>query len=129
MARPGMFDVGEMYYGGKLNGYPFWSQPGGPGTIVYPQYPRQYPVQPERPQSFPQTPFVYWSMLQFGCGHWCNCPEMFKVWDPYTELMAALVCCPQCSYIQLIVEPAEDWWEKFFLIYDQGLITGIRPQW
>jgi hypothetical protein len=127
--QPGMFSVGQLYGGGMVNGQQVWSQPGGIGTQVFPAYPRMYPVQPEKPQSFPQTPFVFYAQLNFGCGHWANSPTVFKVYDPYTQEQAALCCCPQCGYIQLIVEPAEDWWEKFYLLYNQGLITGIRPTW
>jgi hypothetical protein len=26
-----------------------------------------------------------------------------------------------CSYIQLIVEPADDWWNRFFGLFNTGL--------
>jgi hypothetical protein len=126
--QPGFpFEVGSLYNGGIVNGQQVWTQPGGPGTPVLPAYPTLYPRVPEKPQSFPQQPFVYTGMFIFGCLHWSNTVEVFQVYDPYTEQIAALCCCPQCSYIQLIVEPASQWWEEFYTIYDTGFVTGVHP--
>lgn len=130
VSQPGGLPVvGSLYNDGIQNGQVIYTQPGGPGTLVYPQFPQLYPQVPERPQSFPQTPFVFAALFSFGCGHWANIPEVFKQFNIYTDNQAALCCCPMCGYIQLIVEPADDWWQKFFTLYNTGLATGVHPTW
>lgn len=129
MQPGGLPDVGTLYKGGLENGQVIWTQPNGPGTIVFPQFPTQYPQVPERPQGFPQIPFVYSGLFSFGCGHWANTVEVFKMFNQYTSNQAAICCCPMCGYIQMIVEPAEKWWEEFYTLYDTGLETGVRPTW
>lgn len=116
------YEIGVLYNGGEINGQLVWTQPNGPGTPVSPAPPTQYPGHDE---GYPQIPFAYYGLLNFGCGHWFNCPEVFTVDDPYTENRAALVCCPVCSYIGLIVEPASKWWDEFFFIYGLGNGTGV----
>ena len=118
MALPGFFEVGQLYNGGIVNGLLVWEQPGGPGTPVYPQAPIQYPPVYD---GYPILPMSYNGFLNFGCGHWANTCEVQIVYDPYTEEQAALCCCPVCSYIQLIVEPASDWSNRFYSIYDTGV--------
>jgi hypothetical protein len=123
--RPGFFDVGQLYKGGLgLNGEVVWTQPGGEGTTVFPQFPTQYP---QVPQGYPQTPFCYQGLFSFGCGHWANTCEVFQEFDPYTNVVAAFCCCPMCSYIQIIVEPASQWYEQWYTLYNTGLVTGVRP--
>lgn len=75
-----------------------WSQPGGPGTIVYPQMKDSAAGEFEPPM----TPV---GMYDFGCGHPMNCPAVFKVWDDDTQTEVALICCPACTYIQQIISP------------------------
>lgn len=107
MAMPGQFAVGQLYKGGKVNGLPVWSQPGGIGTLVYPQLPQKFPAQN---QGYYQQTMSYPSLYVFGCGHPQNCPEIFEVDDPYAGEQVALLCCSQCSYIQAIYEPSSDYW-------------------
>lgn len=116
--QPGFPDLGSLYKKGLVNGLPVWTQPGGSGTLVFPQFPTLYP---QVPQGFPQSPFAYQGLFVFGCGHWANTTEVFEEYDPYTQVRAALCCCPMCSYIQLIVEPADDWWNQFYTLYRVGL--------
>lgn len=102
MSRPGEFEVGQLYNGGKINGLPVYSQPGGQGTPVVPQAPREFP---QVFQGYYQVPMTYPSLYQFGCGHYLNCPEVFCVYNPYNEVQEALVCCNQCGYIQQVISP------------------------
>jgi hypothetical protein len=112
--------VGELYYGGKINGIGpvVWTQPNGPGTPVSPAAPTQYPV---INQGYPQTPFSYEGLFSFPCGHWCNTCEVFEAYDEDNETSAAICCCPVCSYCILIVEPYNEWQNEFFSIYPLGL--------
>ena len=91
--QPGFPYPGTLYLGLTRNGLPVWSQPGGPGTLVFPQ-------QPQGEHS---------ALYSFGCGHWFNCPEIFEIWYPYNEVQAALVSCPICSFVQQVIEPYENY--------------------
>lgn len=104
---PGQFEVGQLYKNGLINGLPVFTQPGGPGTLVYPQYPTLFPAQN---QGYYQQIMSYPALYYAGCGHGFNCFEVFEVYDPYGEQQVALLCCPFCSYIQAIYEPADDYW-------------------
>jgi len=120
MTQPGFPDLGSLYNKGLVNGILVWTQPGGPGTPVFPQYPTLYP---QRDEGFPRQPFSYQGLYSSPCGHWFNCPEVYEQWDPYNEVRAAFVCCPQCSYILLIVEPATKWFNSFYGLYDTGMVS------
>ena len=102
MAQPGQFQVGQLYKGFLQNGLPFWSQPGGPGTQVFPALPTQFPSQN---MGYPQVVMAYPSLYVWGCLHPTNTAEIFEVYDPYIGEQVALVCCPLCSYIQQIIVP------------------------
>ena len=115
---------GTLYYKGLLNGQLVWTQPGGPGTAVSPVAPRIYPAVY---QGYPQSPFAYQGLYVLGCGHWLNEIEVIQMWDDVNEEQAALLCCPVCSYIQLIVEPAVDWWETWYGLYNTGLEIATLP--
>jgi hypothetical protein len=77
-----------------------WSQPGGPGTTVFPQ-----PYDSAAGQFEP--PLISIGQYLWGCGHITNLPWIFKAYDDDSEEEAALICCPVCSYIQMILEPYE----------------------
>jgi hypothetical protein len=116
------FSVGIMYNGGIQNGVQVYTQPGGPGSPVSPQPPQTSPPSTwQRTYYKPTYPFVYVGLLNFICGHWANTCEVFTVYDPYNDCQAALCCCPVCSMIQLIVEPASDWFQTFYSLYPLGL--------
>lgn len=76
----------------------FWSQPGGPGTTVYPQ-PK------DTAAGFLEPPLISIGMYVWGCGHITNLPAVFEAYDDETQERAALICCPTCTFIQLIIEP------------------------
>ena len=120
---PGMpFRVGALYNGGYQNGLLVYTQPGGVGTQVSPLPPQVNPPPNWKNSAWlPAYPFVFTALLGWPCGHWINEPEVFQVYDEYTEEQAALLCCSVCSYIGYIIEPASDWWEEFFQIYPVGL--------
>jgi len=105
MALPNQFAVGQLYLGEYRNGLKVWSQPV-PGGLVYPQLPTLFPAQD---QGFFQQTMSYPSLYVLGCGHPSNCLEIYQVYDPYAEEQVCLECCPQCSFIQQIFEPAEDY--------------------
>ena len=113
MAQPGQLQVGQLYKGGLENGLPYWTQPGGVGTIVFPQLPRIFPSQN---MGYPQTPMSYPAMYYFGCNHPLNCPEIFQYYDPYLQNQMVAICCPMCSYVQQILTLAD---------YQSYLITPI----
>lgn len=74
---------------------PTWTQPGGPGTTVYPQQMDSAAGEFEPPM----TPI---GMYVPGCGHPCNCLKVFKQWDIITQQHWAIITCPACGYIQLL---------------------------
>lgn len=113
--------VGSLYKQGKVNGIVVWKQPGGVGTAVFPQFPSQNPV---TVNGFPSAPMAYNGLYVWGCGHWSNTLETFQQYDPAKQKQALLLCCPMCSYVQAIVEPATDWYDKFFGLFNVGLGTG-----
>lgn len=130
--QPGFpYEVGIMYNGGYQNGLLVYTQPNGPGTPVFPQPQQTFPP-PNWKRTFykPTYPAAYTALLAWPCGHWINEPEIFQVWDPYTEVQAALLCCSVCSYIGYIIEPAEEWWQAYFQIYPLGITQkggGLIP--
>lgn len=107
MSRPGEFEVGQLYLGPKRNGLPVWSQPGGVGTLVFPQLPSNFSWFGKNDTGFGgsiyEWPMAYPAQYYFGCGHPLNCPEIYSYFNPYDEDIKALICCPMCSYIQSIM--------------------------
>lgn len=106
MPLPGQFAVGQLYLGEYRNGLKVWSQPSGVGGLVYPQLPQIFPQQN---MGYPQVVMSYPSLYVLGCGHPSNCLEIYQVFDPYSGNQVCLECCPQCSFIQAIFNPAEDY--------------------
>lgn len=107
MAMPGQYSVGELYLGFKRNGLVVWRQPGGIGTLVYPQLPTAMPwfgeANNESPGDMYSWPMSYPALYYFGCGHPLNCPEIYSYYDPYAEEIMAVIVCPMCSYIQSLI--------------------------
>jgi hypothetical protein len=99
----GVPEVGTLYYGGYVNGLKVWTQPGGPGTIVFPQVPSQFPTQF---QGYPQTPMSYPAQYYPPCSHPSNCLELQEIYDPATGNQVMLLLCPQCSFVIQIYNPA-----------------------
>ena len=97
--------VGEVYPSLTRNGLPVWSQPGGIGTPVLPA-PQQY--SPENYMGYQQNIMSYPALYSAGCQHFFNCYEIFEVLSPNDDHQVALVVCPQCGYIQEILDPYEN---------------------
>jgi hypothetical protein len=107
MAQPGQFSVGQLYLGFLRNGLKVWAQPGGIGTPVVPQPPSNFSWFGKNDSgvggNIYEWPVAYPAQYYFGCGHPLNCPEIYSYYDPYEEVIQALICCPVCSYIQEIM--------------------------
>jgi hypothetical protein len=80
-----------------------WTQPGGPGTTVFPQEAVNVPFSayPVPGQVISETSGLW----VLGCGHWENAMRIFMDYDPMTGLSAAILTCGLCTYIQNIIEP------------------------
>jgi hypothetical protein len=116
------YQVGQLYNGGIQNGQQIYTQPGGIGTPVFPQPPRVNPPPNWKNSAWlPSYPYAYIGLLTWGCGHWTNTCEAYTVDDPTTGEQAALLCCPVCSYIGYIIEPAINWWQEFYSVYPVGI--------
>jgi hypothetical protein len=90
--------VGTLAFDGKVYGQVVWTQPGGPGTEVFPQ----------------QQPAERVAMFVFGCGHWANHLDIkiMGYMPPAQPLdKAAYVLCPLCSFVNRIIYPTS-------LLYD-----------
>ncbi|MGO8792917.1 MAG: hypothetical protein ACLQVL_36780 [Terriglobia bacterium] len=101
------WQVGQLYLGFNRNGLPVWKQPGGPGTIVYPQAPALFP---QVYQGYQQQVMSYPSLYVGNCNHSYNCLEIFEVYEPSDGTQVALACCPVCSAIQAIYNPWDSYW-------------------
>ena len=77
-----------------------WSQPGGPGTTVYPQPQDSAP-------GFMEPPIIPTGMYAFLCRHIFNLPAVFEAYDDETGQQAAIICCPVCTLVQAIIIPYE----------------------
>jgi hypothetical protein len=100
--RPEEIVVGMLYLGPDRNGLPVWSQPGGIGTLVYPQLPNAFPWfgGPAGGDGIYSWPASYPAQYFWPCGHPANTAEIYSFADIYNdnEVMAAIVC-PLCSYV------------------------------
>lgn len=80
----------------------FWSQPGGPGTTVYPQ-----PYDSAAGEFEP--PLIPYGMYSFMCRHIFNLPAIFEEYDPVSGEQAAIICCPVCTLVQQIIIPYSEY--------------------
>lgn len=103
------WQVGTMYV--QPNGpNGLFRQPGGPGTLVYPQ-------QTTGVDYFSTKPFSELTgMFSCGCGHFVNEPMMQQEYDENTNGLIMLIICPICSFIQ------------YTLPVDRALSTVQQPQ-
>jgi hypothetical protein len=101
MPRPAWMlpEVGTLYNpsGDAIPGTlpPLYTQPGGPGTPVFPQ------PYDSAPGEF-EPPLIATGMYSAGCGHIFNCNAVFKQFDIITQKDKAIICCPVCTYILAI---------------------------
>src|SRR5271170_5574259 len=107
MATQNRWQLGTLYFQGKLNGVDFYTQPGGPFTEVFPtqrnsvQWP-EYPI----PGLVIQEYSPWWSP---GCGHSIKSFKIIREFDYPENSDIALICCEVCSYVQATIEPFEQW--------------------
>lgn len=94
------WQIGTLYPPGGLNNIA-WSQPGGPGTPVYPQQ--------EVGGAYESTvPFnERTGMFSAGCGHSMNQALVQREYDYDNDISVALVLCPLCGYTQYSISPFE----------------------
>lgn len=106
MTATNQWAIGEMFYGGLLNGLEFYTQPGGPGTQVFPT---QQNAQPWPDYPIPGlfiNEFVPWWTP--GCGHSIKFWSIIRQFDNETNESVAIIACPICSYIENIYSPYEE---------------------
>jgi hypothetical protein len=108
MATKNRWQVGAMYGNGYLNGQPFYTQPGGIGTAVFPATPNSVPW-----LEFPIPGLVincFSPWFSPGCLHAIKQWKMIQEYDYDTESSVELVCCFICGYVQSAhFQPAEEW--------------------
>lgn len=80
---------------------PTWTQPGGPGTQVFPR-------QTDSAAGEFEPPMVPIGWYIPGCGHPCNCLAIFRQYDSVTQQEMAIICCPACTYVQEIIP-----WDRY----------------
>lgn len=103
------WELGTMYYGGKLNGVPFFRQDGGPFTAVTPGLP-QGALWPDYPGAGTMV-FSYGPWIGIGCLHSIHEFNIVQAVD-YTQdppALVALLTCPACSYIQRSVPGTDEY--------------------
>lgn len=99
---------GTMYFQGILNAQPpFFTQPGGPNTPVFPTQRNaepwpDYPI----PGQVIQEYSPWWAP---GCGHSIKSWKVIREYDYTSGQSVALVTCEVCSFIQYAITPFEDW--------------------
>lgn len=92
--------LGALYLPGGPGG--FWTQPDGPGGLVYPQQ------QTANSDLLSVVPFTELSGQYTGiCGHSFNSPTIFRDYDYDNDVSVALITCPLCSCILRAVSPYE----------------------
>lgn len=95
------WSVGSLYPEGGLHDIA-WSQPGGPGTRVFPQ-------QQTGQDYFSTKPFSELSgVFVSPCGHYQDNPTIQREYDYDTNQSCALVQCSLCGYVAYVIEPFED---------------------
>ena len=98
------FVVGSLYIPNWNN--IAWSQPGGVGTQVFPaQNDGPFLAYPVPGQYFSEAGEALW---RSGCGHGWDSMQIFKDYDTVTEMSAAILCCPICTYLINVIEPYEE---------------------
>lgn len=98
--------VGTLYIP-NFNGIA-WSQPGGPGTTVFPQQNTgPFWLQPNKTYPLLGPPFAEagQSLWINPCGHGDDVSQVFRDYDCLTGSSAAVVVCSVCSYILRLIEP------------------------
>ena len=94
------WEIGALYPPDGLGNIK-WSQPGGVGTMVYPQ-------QQTSTDYFSVKPFSELSgMMACPCGHYINSPLVQREYDYTVNDSVALICCEMCGYVCWSISPFE----------------------
>jgi len=100
------WQLGVMYNNGLLNGVPFYVQPDGPGTQVFPTQFNgpwlAYPI----PGQIMNESIPWWTP---GCLHAIKFWKVIREWDYDTNQSVALITCEICTYVQNAYSPFEEW--------------------
>jgi hypothetical protein len=95
-----------MYYGGLLNGAPFFTQPGGPGTQVFPTQANNIPW-----TDYPTVGLVLSEISPWWfppCLHSIKSWKLIREFDYETNQSCCLICCEVCSFVVRAVIPYEE---------------------
>lgn len=109
MTATNQWAIGAMFYGGLVNGQPFFVQPGGIGTPVYPTQ--------KNAQPWPEYPIPGLFINEFipiwtpGCGHSTNFWLVIREYDYVSQNSVALICCSVCTFVENVYSPFEEWLE------------------
>jgi hypothetical protein len=83
-----------------------WQQIGGIGGKVLPTLgDGPFTAYPVPGQWYGPSGQALWLS---GCGHGYDTIQVFRDWDATCQISAALLCCPDCSYINAVIEPYEE---------------------
>lgn len=100
-----------MYYGGKLNGVDFYTQPSGAFGPVFPATPNGEPF-----TDWPVIGIVvsaYQPWFSPGCLHAIKQWRMIQEYDYNTNESVELCTCFICSYVQSAhFRPASTWFDE-----------------
>lgn len=95
------WQIGALYLPGGPGG--FWTQPGGPGTEVFPQQ------QTGNVDQFSTEPYNELTGQFTGvCGHSFSYCTVYRDYDNIGQTSVALLACPMCSCVQRSIEPYSD---------------------
>lgn len=101
------WQLGVMYTGGIVNGLLFFTQPGGPGTEVFPHQKNAEPW-PEYPiPGLIINEYVPWWAPP--CGHSIKTFKVIREYDYDTQSSVALVTCDVCTFVISVITPFEEW--------------------
>lgn len=89
----------------QLNGADFFTQPGGPGTQVFPTQQNNTPWADYPIPGLTTNEYVPW--FAPGCGHAIKHIKIIPEYDYVNDQPVSLVCCEICTYVQ-VVQPAAD---------------------
>ena len=100
------WQLGTMYYGGRLNGNSFYVQPSGPFTAVTPTQ-RSGPFLDWPVPGMVITEYIPW--WSPGCGHSIKFWSVIREFDYPSNQSCALITCSICNYIENVYMPFEEW--------------------
>jgi hypothetical protein len=107
MASQNRWQIGVMYEQGIVSGQPFFTQPDGPGSQVFPTQANAIPWLAYPIPGLILNEYVPWWAP--SCGHSIKFWKVFREWDYDNDTDVALVCCSVCTFVQSTIEPFDEW--------------------